>query len=453
MEGMRSDRLNIADSMVLVGISIAVFYWCLESIIHVFVAYDVDFLGRLFSFDFRATWPRMIVFALFLFFSSHVRYTINNRIRAEAARQQSEKKYQTIIETIGDGYFEIDPDGHLTFCNRAMGQILGRDAEEIGGMHYRQLTTESDGGRMAAVFQEVCRTGIPERAFHCLFVTVDGTTRDIEMSVSPRLDGETGSVGLHGIARDISDRRTLERDLIESNENIRKSRAAAIFGLAKLADYRDEETGTHLERIQEFGRIVAEELSKRPPYDTYVTQEYIDDFYLSSLLHDIGKVGVPDSILLKSGKLTEAEFEVVKRHTQLGGDALTAAETHIRGQSSLTLGKEIALNHHEKWDGTGYPAGLKGDAIPLSARIVALADYYDALTSERTYKSAYSHKEAVAIISAERGKHFDPDVVDAFLTHEAEFDRIRGTLRDTRIHSPDLRSLAEDLPKAIVDTD
>ena len=310
----------------------------------------------------------------------------------------------------------------------------------------RQLTGEDDGEKMAALFEEVYRTGMAERAFHCTFVLKDGSMRDIELSVSRRLDVDSTGVGLHGIARDISDRRILERELMESNESIRKSRAAAIFGLAKLADFRDEETGTHLERIQQYGRIIAEELAKRPQYRTYVTREYLEDFYLSSLLHDIGKVGVPDSILLKRGKLTDEEFEVVKRHTQLGGEALTAAETHIRGQSSLTLGKEIAFHHHEKWDGTGYPGGLKGEAIPLSARIVALADYYDALTSERTYKNASTHEEAMAIIEAERGRHFDPDVADAFLAHQESFDRVRRTLQDSRLHHPGQGVLASQEP-------
>jgi HD-GYP domain-containing protein (c-di-GMP phosphodiesterase class II) len=136
-------------------------------------------------------------------------------------------------------------------------------------------------------------------------------------------------------------------------------------------------------------------------------------------------VGIPDSILLKPGKLTAEEFDVVKRHSALGGDALKAVETKIEGQSFLSLGKEIAYYHHEKWDGTGYPKGLQAEQIPLSARIVALADVYDALTSKRVYKDAFSHETAMEIIMKDRGKHFDPEIVDAFLAHAEEFRRIR----------------------------
>jgi len=139
-------------------------------------------------------------------------------------------------------------------------------------------------------------------------------------------------------------------------------------------------------------------------------------------------VGAPDSVLLKPGQLTKEEFEVIKRHSSLGGDALKAVESQIEGKSFLTLGKEIAYFHHEKWDGTGYPKGLKGEEIPLSARIVALADVYDALTSKRIYKDAYTHDKAKEIIVADSGKHFAPDVVEAFLLHEQEFKRIREEL-------------------------
>jgi response regulator RpfG family c-di-GMP phosphodiesterase len=183
---------------------------------------------------------------------------------------------------------------------------------------------------------------------------------------------------------------------------VQSARNATILGLAKLAEYRDADTGAHLERIREYSKIIAQDLAMKPRYTGYVTSDYIDDIYNSSILHDIGKVGIPDSILLKPGRLTKDEFEVVKRHSALGGDALRAVETKLEGQSFLSLGKEIAYYHHEKWDGTGYPRGLKGDEIPLSARIVALADVYDALTSKRVYKEAYSHQEAMEIITKDR---------------------------------------------------
>lgn len=163
----------------------------------------------------------------------------------------------------------------------------------------------------------------------------------------------------------------------------------------------------------------------QPKYKNYVTKDYLDDIYLSSILHDIGKVGTPDSILLKRDKLTPEEIKMMENHVVLGGSALDTVDSHVKRRSFLSLGKEIASYHHEKWDGTGYPKGLKGEDIPLSARLVTLADVYDALTSKRSYKEAFSHKKARGMVVIEKGKTFDPDVVSAFLAHEDEFDKIR----------------------------
>ena len=223
----------------------------------------------------------------------------------------------------------------------------------------------------------------------------------------------------------INKRKIAEQALLDSYRKLQNARMTTILGLAKLAEYRDEGTGAHLERIREYAKIIAEALAKNPKYENIVTPEYIDDIYQSSILHDIGKVGIPDAILLKPDKLTDAEFAVIKRHTLLGGDAIKAIEYQIEGKSFLQMGKEIAYNHHEKWDGSGYPEGLKGESIPLSARIVALADVYDALTTERFYKPAYSHEKSRQIIIDLNATHFDPAIVDVFLQLEDDFDKIR----------------------------
>ncbi|MBW1607729.1 MAG: HD domain-containing protein [Deltaproteobacteria bacterium] len=208
------------------------------------------------------------------------------------------------------------------------------------------------------------------------------------------------------------------------HNSIQLARMATILALAKLAEYRDDDTGIHLERIREYTKIIAEEMAKKPNYIGYITKEYIDDIYHSSILHDIGKVGIPDAILLKPGKLIPEEFELMKTHSTLGGDVLTVIDAGIEGQTFLTLAKEIAYYHHERWNGTGYPKGLSGENIPLSARIVALPDVYDALTSKRVYKNIISHEKAKEIIINEKGKHFDPDVVDSFLAREDDFKMI-----------------------------
>ena len=223
------------------------------------------------------------------------------------------------------------------------------------------------------------------------------------------------------IVRDISDKKYLEQQLLERLQEVQSAQDAAIIGFAKLAECRNPETGVHLDRMRNYCRILAEELGKLPEYQSEIDENFVDNIYKSSPLHDIGKVGIPDSILLKPGKLTPEEYEVMKRHTMIGGDALKAAENKLPGRSFLSWGREIAYNHHEKFDGNGYPFGLSGKAIPLSARIVAFADAYDALTSKRVYKDEVPPEESKQRLMRDRGTHFDPDIADAFLRREQDF--------------------------------
>ncbi|HAK46358.1 MAG TPA: hypothetical protein DCO79_10640 [Spirochaeta sp.] len=220
-------------------------------------------------------------------------------------------------------------------------------------------------------------------------------------------------------------------ELVISSDLFERSRLGTILGLAKLAEYRDEDTGKHLERIREYCKLIAEKLSEKEGFQNYITEKYINDLYQSAILHDIGKVAVPDSILLKPGKLDSSEFVHIKKHTEIGGDALLDIESQTDIKSFLTLGKEIAWFHHEKWDGSGYPKGLSGEKIPLSARITAVADVYDALTSERPYKKAFSHEKAKKIIIEGRGSHFDPLIVDIFIALESDFNLIRLSHQET----------------------
>jgi len=223
------------------------------------------------------------------------------------------------------------------------------------------------------------------------------------------------------IVRDVSDKKYLEQQLLERLQEVQSAQDAAVIGFAKLAECRIPEIGDHLDRMQNYCRILAEELGKLQVYREEIDDNFIDNIYKSSPLHDIGKVGIPDHILLKPGRLTPEEYEVMKTHTIIGGDALRAAEEKLPGRSFLSWGREIAYNHHEKFDGTGYPSGLSGRAIPLSARIVAFADAYDALTSKRIYKDKVSPEESKERLIRDRGTHFDPDIADAFLRREGDF--------------------------------
>jgi HD-GYP domain-containing protein (c-di-GMP phosphodiesterase class II) len=201
-------------------------------------------------------------------------------------------------------------------------------------------------------------------------------------------------------------------------------RNGLVFGLAKLADYRDTDTGKHLERICKYCEVLANGAKARFPE---MDRAWIERLKLASSMHDIGKVGIPDAILLKPGALTPDERALMERHTQIGAETLSAIRQHVGEDDLLSMSVEVALCHHERYDGTGYPNRLCAESIPLCARLVALADVYDALTSRRVYKEAFSHAKACEIICNSAGSHFDPQVVAAFVGVASEFDHIRGT--------------------------
>jgi response regulator RpfG family c-di-GMP phosphodiesterase len=223
--------------------------------------------------------------------------------------------------------------------------------------------------------------------------------------------------------------RTQERVVKKRTDEILKTRDMALVTLARLAESRDEETGRHLERIAAYSRCVAAAL-RDSPYANRINEIFIDQLEKSSPLHDIGKVGIPDDILRKPGRLTDEEFDIMREHTTIGAHTLRSVIDDFDDSTFLEMGMEIAYCHHEKWDGSGYPRQLVGEEIPLSARIVALSDAYDCITTKRVYKPAYDHEDAVRRILKDRGRHFDPVVVDAFLACLGEFDTIRETYRE-----------------------
>jgi putative two-component system response regulator len=210
-----------------------------------------------------------------------------------------------------------------------------------------------------------------------------------------------------------------------------ETRDMTIFALAKLAESRDPETGSHLERVRSYCRVIAKNLQGNQRFADKVDDGYIGLLYQTSPLHDIGKVAIPDRILLKPGRLTPEEFEVMKTHTLHGAETIEAVLTEYPDAPFLGMARDIALSHHERYDGSGYPHSLTGDAIPLSARIMALADVYDALTSRRVYKEAFSHETSKAIITKKAGTHFDPDMVAAFLAEESQFVAVREQYAET----------------------
>ncbi|MEY4979050.1 MAG: hypothetical protein RLZZ352_1320 [Pseudomonadota bacterium] len=205
-----------------------------------------------------------------------------------------------------------------------------------------------------------------------------------------------------------------------------------ILAMASLAETRDNDTGNHIRRTQNYVKVLAEHLKHHPRFKFFLTDRTIDLLYKSAPLHDIGKVGIPDRILLKPGRFEPHEMEIMKTHCKLGRDAIAHAEEQLGLQVEfLKYAKEIAYSHQEKWDGSGYPEGLAGDAIPISARLMAVADVYDALISRRVYKAGMPHEAAVRIITEGRGQHFDPDIVDAFVALAPQFQAIALRFADS----------------------
>jgi putative two-component system response regulator len=224
--------------------------------------------------------------------------------------------------------------------------------------------------------------------------------------------------------------RSLEGRVQQQVQEISSAQLAAIFAMSKLAESKDPETGEHLERMREYCRVLSQELARLPRYHDVITQAFQDNIYAASPLHDIGKVGVPDNILLKPGPLNDEEWVIMKSHPLIGGETLRAVDRQYPGSEFIRTGIDIAECHHEKWNGSGYPRGLSGEQIPLAARILALGDVYDALTSKRCYKDKFSHDKSRSIIVEQAGTHFDPDVVEAFLNREDEFLQIRDNFHD-----------------------
>jgi len=229
----------------------------------------------------------------------------------------------------------------------------------------------------------------------------------------------------------------LESKVRQRTRELSLLQEATLLALGSLAETRDNETGNHIRRTQHYIRLLADRLRHHPDFRDYLTEDRIEALFKTAPLHDIGKVGIPDRILLKPAALTPEEYEVMKTHTRLGRDSIARAEKHLGEYSDfLALAREIAYGHHERWDGTGYPEGLRGRQIPPAARLMAVADVYDALISERVYKRAFSHEEAVAIIEQGRGSQFDPVVVDAFLALKEGFRELSLRFSDRSVNHP-----------------
>ncbi|WP_426338415.1 response regulator [Pseudoduganella sp. S-14] len=240
----------------------------------------------------------------------------------------------------------------------------------------------------------------------------------------------------------------LDQEVRERTREVVAIQDVTILAMASMAETRDSETGNHIRRTQFYVKALAERLKGHPRFSAVLTDSYINLLFKSAPLHDIGKVGIPDRILLKPGRFEPHEFEIMKTHTTLGRAAIEHAERSLgTPMAFLSIAKEIAHSHQEKWDGSGYPEGLAGEAIPVSARLMAVADVYDALISRRVYKNGMPHEQAVQIITEGKGKHFDPDMVDAFIGLQEEFRAIAARFHDTDHDMAEKKAQIERLTK------
>lgn len=332
--------------------------------------------------------------------------------------------YQDIIESTEDGLLVLDLDGTIVKTNSGFQKMTGWSDGELLGHDFGWLKD--------TVFSDITFEGMREEILQhgVCHKEVKAGTRNEEswicnLSFFPIRDEEGKTFAYATLMKDVTASRKMERALIGSLQKTNLAQEAIIFGLARLAEYRDQETGFHLERIRNYCKTFAEELGQHPDYQKIITDDFIKTIFKTAPLHDIGKVGIPDYILLKPGKLTPIEFEIMKSHTIIGYQTLASIRKQYGEMDFLNMGIEITYCHHERYDGQGYPRGLRGEKIPLPAQILSFADVYDALTTQRAYKKAFSHEESLELMKAERGKHFSPTLLDIFLAISDKFDTIR----------------------------
>ncbi len=353
-----------------------------------------------------------------------------------------DRAVQCVEETIGArriSLFLLDADGSHLHCARA----VGMNAQDLPPLDVQELNSIT-----GHVFQN--QESLTARASSARQLEDREYQRDAFMSaplVSASLKTEDGVIGMLnvtdkqddlefsadeiGCVSSIADAAAIALENITRRDQLQRSVRSLLDTVGRLAEFRDEETNAHLKRVSQFARIVATEARNDEKYAEEITDAFIVSLIQGAPLHDIGKVGIPDDILTKPGKLTDEEFNIMKTHADIGRRVLAEAIDPEHPVPLLQMCAEIAHCHHERYNGNGYPRRISGEAIPLAARIVALVDAYDAITSERRYKRALPHEKAVDIIRSEAGKHFDPGLVKAFLRCESEFDAVRA-----RHHEP-----------------
>lgn len=345
-------------------------------------------------------------------------------LEAEIARrsrehQQTENRFRRLFDHIIDDVVLVDINGRILYANTSFYDHLGLVRKDEINIIDRILPNEQEQFRQS--FLQSVADGEVVGNYQVRLMGADGAQLEVEINGNKMEQGRR-LIGLQLIIRDISVRKRMEEDVRKGLFVRKQTENATIMALARLSEYRDVTPKNHLKRIREYSRLLAEFLARKPEYQGKLGGSGVSDLAMASVLHDIGKVGIADDILFQSGPLSVQDQALTRQHTIFGGDVIKTMENSSEVDSGfLEYAKNIAYFHHEKWDGSGYPFGLIGREIPLEARIVALADAYESITSSTKYGKQRSHKQAVHILIGEAGHHFDPDIVDAFVDCEQDF--------------------------------
>lgn len=338
------------------------------------------------------------------------------------------------------GRWDADRDSGKVVWSQSLYHILEKDASLPASIELFISSVHPDDVSMVVqLYEQMFEKSEPWTTRYRLLMR-DGRMKWVHLRCNPVIDRSGRITQCYGTIQDITEMKQAEEELEEYSRHleikveekvkeISASQMATIYALVKLSESRDDDTGVHIERTAGFCRLLAEQARSIPRYAALMDDTFIETIFKASPLHDIGKVGIPDRILLKPGKLTGEEFEIMKTHVRIGYETLAKVGAQYQQKTFIKMGLDIVLYHHEKWNGSGYQAGLSGEQIPLSARIMAVADVYDALRSKRVYKEAFSHEKSVEIIAEGRGSHFDPLLIDLFLEHHEAFQSLYETMR------------------------
>ncbi len=348
--------------------------------------------------------------------------------RRTEEQQHSEHRFQLLYEAIVDDVVLVTAQGRIlqanpSFVDHYFGGILPPEAS------FLELVRAQDRIRVERELLQPLYRGTALPAWCITLLSTQQQEIEVEISGALLLRGDQ-KLGLQLLLRDIGIRQELERKLIASLNRVRQTENAAILALAKLSEYRDVTPGNHLERIREYCRLLAEELARLPQYAAELTPHFIHNLFQGAILHDIGKVAVPDDILIKNGSLSPEEEAQMRLHVSKGGDVIGTMMEGSRCSGFLSVARNIAYCHHERWDGQGYPQQLHGTDIPIEARIMAVADAYEERTAALHPGQRLSHTEAVQAIIEEVGRAFDPAIVDAFLLVQDSFNWVRQSLAE-----------------------